>query len=238
MNRRPSRALAHGPAAEVGANTSRSLAAAAPPREVPTRVSVGRRDGQRVVDSRGAATVRRRDRDDRCSSHPAAARMSRSVAAPPSRAIVRSTGAGRAKRWSALTTARSGKGPVAVDEVVLLDDAFDRDGTAATAPCNDRKSGWGGRVGDDPEVSPATGPRPVAFSEQRCPISRSPRSKPCSSPKGSGQPRPRRLLRERDGVNHGHLPAAVVAVEYDRGRCRDPVFFSVHLVRLIENERH
>ena len=68
MNRRPSRALAHGPAAEVGANASRSLAAAAPPREVPTRVSVGRRDGQRVVDSRGDATVRRRDRDDRCSS--------------------------------------------------------------------------------------------------------------------------------------------------------------------------
>ena len=69
MNRRPSRALAHGPAAEVGANTSRSLAAAVPPREVPTRVSVGRRDGQRVVDSRGDATLRRPDRDDRCSSN-------------------------------------------------------------------------------------------------------------------------------------------------------------------------
>ena len=62
MNRRPSRALAHGPAAEVAANASRSLAAAAPPREGSTRVSVGRRDGQRVVDSRGDATVRRRDR--------------------------------------------------------------------------------------------------------------------------------------------------------------------------------
>jgi len=44
--------------------------------------------------------------------------------ASPSRAIVRSTDAGRTKRSSASTAARSGKGPVAVDEVVLLDGAL------------------------------------------------------------------------------------------------------------------
>ena len=99
MNRRPSRALAHGPAAEVGANASRSLAAAAPPREVPRRVSVGRRDGQRIVDSRGDATVRRRDRDDRCSSNATtptptscALAMPCKAAAPARRRLVAASG--------------------------------------------------------------------------------------------------------------------------------------------------
>jgi hypothetical protein len=38
----------------------------------------------------------------------------------------------------------SGRGPVAVDEVVLLDDAFSCYGTAAAAPCN-RSQVWPGR---------------------------------------------------------------------------------------------
>jgi len=44
------------------------VVAVAPPRQAPTRLRVAGLDGQRLVDRRVDATVRRRDRHDRCSS--------------------------------------------------------------------------------------------------------------------------------------------------------------------------
>jgi hypothetical protein len=68
MNRRAGRALAHGQTADVQANTSHSLAAAAPPRQAPTRLSVAGLDGQRLMDRQVEAAASRRRWDEWLSS--------------------------------------------------------------------------------------------------------------------------------------------------------------------------
>lgn len=69
MNRRGSSACSRSGCEGLSKRITRLVAAAAPPRQAPTRLSVAVLDGQRLVDRPVDAIVRRRDRDDRCSSN-------------------------------------------------------------------------------------------------------------------------------------------------------------------------
>jgi len=68
MNRRADRALPHGLRRTSEQTHHARGGAVAPPRQAPTRLRIAGLDGQRLVDRRVDATVRRRDRHDRCSS--------------------------------------------------------------------------------------------------------------------------------------------------------------------------